>query len=257
MLHLLSIEILKLQRNRSFVILMGLFVISVFGVNYVVSEIVNGSTVNITLAFPEVWAVTSYISSFLTVIIGLVIIMHTCSEYTYRTSRQNVIDGLSRDQFVTTKILFVIVLALFATIVTFISAFITGISADAPISFEGFRFISYFFIQTVTYISFAFLFALLFKKSVLATGVFLIYSLIIENILEKYINKINICIERLGGFLPIASSEHLLVPDKVKNVMKMVNITDPHPEYAYLTASVVYIILCYIACYYRYRKQDL
>jgi ABC-type transport system involved in multi-copper enzyme maturation permease subunit len=107
------------------------------------------------------------------------------------------------------------------------------------------------------YLSFAFLFALLLKKSVLTAGIFLIYTLIIENVLEKYINKINIGIEKIGGFLPIASSEHLLLPDDVKSVMKMVNMGDPHSEYVYLIASVVYIVLCYLACYYRYEKQDL
>jgi ABC-type transport system involved in multi-copper enzyme maturation permease subunit len=183
--------------------------------------------------------------------------MHTCSEYTYRTHRQNVIDGLSRNQYITTKILFILTLALFSTIIAFIAAFVTGISSGAAISFEDFRFIPYFLIQTIAYLSVAFLFALLLKKSVLTAGIFFIYTLIIENVLEKYINKINTGVDKIGGFLPVASSEHLLLPDGVKMLMNMLRTGDPHSEYAYLVASIVYIVLCYFACYYIYKKQDL
>jgi ABC-type transport system involved in multi-copper enzyme maturation permease subunit len=183
--------------------------------------------------------------------------MHTCAEYTYRTNRQNVIDGLSRNQYVTTKILFVIAMALFATIITFIAAFVTGISSGSAISFEGFRYIYYFFIQSVAYFGLAFLLALLLKKTALTIGLFFVYSLIIENVLERYLNKINIGIERIGCFLPLSSSKHLLMPEDLKVMLKMVNLGDSHPEYAYLVASIIYIVLCGWACYYRYRKQDL
>jgi ABC-type transport system involved in multi-copper enzyme maturation permease subunit len=86
---------------------------------------------------------------------------------------------------------------------------------------------------------------------------FFVYSLIVENIIEKYINKINIGIDKLGAFLPLSSSDHLLPPKEVKTVMQMANMGDSHPEYACLIVSIVYIILCYVACYYIYKKQDL
>jgi hypothetical protein len=258
MLHLLSIEILKLKRNRSFLILSLLFVLSVFGVNYIISEIIKSNPISSGKAtFSNVWELVPFISSFLLVIPGFIIIMHTCSEYTYRTHRQNVIDGLSRDQYITTKLLFVITLALFSTIVTIITAFIMGISLGVDFSFEGFKYIYYFFIQATAYISLAFLFALLLKKTGLTTGLFFIYSLIIENVLERYINKMHIGIDKIGEFLPLSSSEHLLMPDSVTTVLSMANMGNSYSEYAYLTSSIIYLILCCLACYYRYRKQDL
>jgi ABC-type transport system involved in multi-copper enzyme maturation permease subunit len=258
MLHLLNIEFLKLQRNRSFLILSLLFAASILGINYIILEIIKSAPVtNDKITFSDVWAVVPYITSFLLVIPGFIIIMHTCSEYTYRTHRQNVIDGLSRNQYITTKILFIIVLALFSTIATIITAFVAGISLGADISFDSFRYIYYFFIQATAYISLAFLFALLFKKTGLTTGLFFVYSLIIENILERYINKINIGTDKIGEFLPLASSEHLLMPESVQTVLSFAKMGNAHSEYAYLIASIVYIILCYLACYYRYEKQDL
>jgi hypothetical protein len=227
--------------------------LSALGVNYIISEIIKsmGKT-----TFINVWEIVPFISSFLLVIPGFIIIMHTCSEYTYRTNRQNVIDGLSRDQYITTKLLFVITLALFSTIVTIITTFITGISLG-DVSFKGFKYIYYFFIQATAYISLAFLFALLLKKTGLTIGLFFIYSLIIENILERYINKIHIGIDKIGEFLPLSSSEHLLTPDSITTVLNMANMGNAHSANAYLISSIIYIILCCLACYYRYRKQDL
>jgi ABC-type transport system involved in multi-copper enzyme maturation permease subunit len=237
---------------------MLLFVISIVGGNYIISEIIKSNPIGSSkITFSGVWEFVPYISSFLLVIPGFIMIMHTCSEYTYRTHRQNVIDGLSRNQYITTKILFIIILALFSTITTVITAFITGISLGVDISFESFRYIYYFFIQATAYISFAFLFALLLKKTGLTIGLFFIYSLIIENILERYISKINIGIDKLGEFLPLSSSEHLLMPEAVKTILNMVNIGNANSEYAYLIVSIIYIILCYFVCYYRYEKQDL
>jgi hypothetical protein len=237
---------------------MILFVISVFGVNYAISEILRSNPIHSAkIAFPNVWEIIPFISSFLLIIPSFIIIMHTCSEYTYRTHRQNVIDGLSRNQYITTKILFVIALALFSTILTFVTAFIIGISSNTAISFKGFKYLYYFFVQAMAYISFAFLFALLLKKSALTIGLFFIYALIIENILEKYINRINIGIDKIGGFLPLSSSDHLLLPGKVKSALDMVNMGDAHSEYVYLAVSIVYIALCCLVCYYRYEKQDL
>jgi hypothetical protein len=262
MLHLISIEILKLQRNRSFIILAGLFVISIFGVNYIATEIIGsakfGGSSIVELSFPAIWKTVSYITSFLTVIPCIIIIMHTCSEYTYRTHRQNIIDGLSRNQYVTTKILFVVALALFSAILTFITAFVIGITSGATVDFTDFRYIYYFFVQALMYGGMALLFALLLKKAALTIGIFFAYSFIIENILERYINKIPIGIEKLGQFLPLSSSDQLLFPDGLRDALRMAGLSEIHrPEYVYLVTSAVYIILCGVACYFRYRKQDL
>jgi ABC-type transport system involved in multi-copper enzyme maturation permease subunit len=219
----------------------------VFGVNYLAAKFANAVNHHI-FSFPDVWKDIAFISSFLLVIPGLIIIMHTCSEYTYRTSRQNIIDGLSRNQFVTTKILFVIALALLSTILTFFSAFFIGLSSDTAVSFVEFKYIYYFFLQAVMYISLAFLFALLLKKSALTIGIFFLYSMIFENILQfQFFNKLHV-----GDLLPLASSEQLLIPTSFN-----VTNTDIKSEAVYVIASIIYIALCYVICYYRYEKQDL
>jgi ABC-type transport system involved in multi-copper enzyme maturation permease subunit len=236
--------------------MMILFAVSVIGVNFIVSEIVE-KLAKTEIPSSAIWEFVPYVSSFLLVIPGLIMIMHTCSEYTFRTHRQNVIDGLSRRQYITTKILFIVVLALFSTAVTIIASFMMRLLSNGGISFENFRYIGYFFVQAMAYISFAFLFALLLKRTGLAIGLFFVYSLIVENILERNVNKISAGVTKIGEFLPLASSEHLLMPRDMQEVLNMAKMGNAHSEYAYLVASIIYIVLLFVACYYRYEKQDL
>lgn len=246
MLNLLTIESLKLRRNRSFWVLTILFAFSMFGINYLVSEI-SGNALE-SFMFPKVWQEVAYVSSFMLIIPSMIIIMHTCAEYTYRTHRQNIIDGLSRNQYITTKIMFVVLLALLSTLLTFLSAFVIGLSADAPVSFANFKYIFYYLVQALAYISLAFLMALVFKRAAVTIGIFFLYSMVFENVLERYLNKINI-----GDLLPLASSDHLINFPILSEFIS----APKHSEYLYLSLSLCYIVLMYVFCYYKYQRQDL
>src|SRR6476620_12789663 len=120
MLHLLKIEWLKVKNYRTFWILGGLFLLSIFGINYIAFSIheeqsksamanaIMGSPFN----FPEVWHTITYMSSFLLFIPGLLMIISITNEFSFKTHRQNIIDGLSRTQFIHVKLASVVILAL-------------------------------------------------------------------------------------------------------------------------------------------------
>lgn len=253
MLHLAHVEALKLKRNIPFLVLIALFVASMIGVNHVAAEIAsdnNGARMLIPFTFPGIWKTVAYISSYLLVIPALVIIMHTCAEHTYRTHRQNVIDGLSRDQYITAKLLLVLALALFSTLLVFLVASLIGIFSGSSFSLVGVKNILYFFLHAAMFLSFALLLALLLKRSAIAMGILIIYWSVIENIAERYLCKVT----SLGQLLPLASSEHLLDLDAHQFFApKHVSMSTT----AFLAATVAYILLCYLACYYHYRKRDL
>ncbi|MDR1272988.1 MAG: ABC transporter permease [Odoribacteraceae bacterium] len=252
MLYLANIEFLKLRRDRSFWILTALFASSVTGANYMAAGLAaNGPLAGVVdFSFPSAWKVVSFISSFLLVMPCLVIIMHACSEHVYRTHRQNVIDGLSRGQYVTAKLLLVAGLSLFSTLLVVVLAFALGLPGERPVSFAGFEHAGYFFVQATMYISLAFLVALVVKKSALAIGLFCFYAFVIENMLEKYLDKLH----HVGQLLPLASSDHLLAPGRLMRIADMGTAWSPP---ALLLASVVWIGACLLACYYKYKKQDL
>ncbi|MEO8117685.1 MAG: ABC transporter permease, partial [Bacteroidota bacterium] len=85
MLYNLKIEWLKIKNYRTFWILAGLFVISVFGINYIAFAIEQETMHKAPEAgmilgtsrflFPDVWGTIAYLSSFLLFIPGLLMII--------------------------------------------------------------------------------------------------------------------------------------------------------------------------------------
>jgi ABC-type transport system involved in multi-copper enzyme maturation permease subunit len=253
MLHLIYIEYLKLRGDRAFLLLMGLFVLSIVGANCMAAAMSEEGHVLsgfVDFSFPKGWMWTTYISSFLLVVPCLVVVMHTCSEYTYRTHRQNVIDGLSRTRYISAKLLVVTVISLFTTVLVFLTALLLGLVREEPLTFTGVEHVGYFLVQSMMYVSVAFLFALLFKKSALAIGLFCFYAFIIETILERVLNRIHY----IGELLPLASSDHLLAPAGLMRAARMEAHWSPT---VYLISSLVFLSLCFFVCYCRYKRQDL
>src|SRR2546425_716403 len=106
MLQLLKIEWLKVKNYRTFWILSALYLLSIWGINYIVYVIQHkiyadkkaGDVAKLFLggppyAFPKVWQMTTNISSFLLFISGLIMIISVTNEFSFKTHRQNIIDG--------------------------------------------------------------------------------------------------------------------------------------------------------------------
>lgn len=222
MINLLKIEWLKIKGYRTFWVLTILFLISIIGINFfffylkqVTAQ--NSKEVNMLMgapfSFPNVWHTASYLSSFLLFIPGLMMITSIANEYTYRTTRQNVIDGWSRLQFIQVKIAMVVILSFFSTVIVFLTALLFGTLSGDAFSFLKIEFIVYYFIQAVSYTMAALVLSLIIKRSGLAIGVFFLYSLIIENMLGAFLNyssgKINIS-SGPGDYLPLNSTDNLI-----------------------------------------------
>src|SRR6266513_1979163 len=106
--RLLHIEWMKLKNYRAFWILLCLYVSTIFGANYIVFRIQQqiysekqakgiASLIlgNPPYSFPSVWQATAHVSSYLLFIPGLIMIIAVTNEYSYKTHRQNIIDGLT------------------------------------------------------------------------------------------------------------------------------------------------------------------
>src|SRR5690606_2414639 len=78
--------------------------------------------------FPFIWHFNSYIAANLKLFLAIVIVSMMSNEYTNRTLKQNLIDGLSKKEFVLSKFLTVVVFAFFSTLFLFIVSVILGYS---------------------------------------------------------------------------------------------------------------------------------
>jgi len=218
-MNLLQIEWLKIKRYRTFWVLVGLFLLLLPLWNY---EVANGfiklgggkkngiNFLSTAYSFPQVWGNLGFWGSIFITFITILVIIITTNEYTFRTNRQNVIDGWTRMQFFHAKIGMVMLLSLVATLYLFILGVLFGGAYSGSLKnvFSDFEQVLYFFLLSVDYLGFGLFIAIWIRKSGLAIGLFLLYSLIIENILKASINHFTDV--PYGNLLPLQASDELL-----------------------------------------------
>jgi hypothetical protein len=265
MLHLLKIEWLKIKGYKTFWVLATLFLVSIVGVNYFVFYIKEGisqgsAQANVLIgspfSFPNVWHTVTYFSSFLLFIPGLMIITSITNEYTYKTHRQNIIDGWSRQQFIHVKIALIVIISVLSTIFVFLTSILYGLLAGSFFSFEKIQFIGYYFIQALSYGLLALLLSVLIKRSGLSIGLFFLYSFIIENFLGAILNNTggNKGINGPGDYLPLNTTDNLIPFPFFRNIVQLG--TQPS-IYILLGLSAIYLFLYYFFSVKKFQKQDL
>ena len=166
-------------------------------------------------AFPETWHTVAYISSFFVILPSILVIMLVTNEYQYKTQRQNIIDGWTRRQFMTSKLMDVLIVSSITTILYTLVAIGFSVYAstfDVSEMWDQSYYIGLFFLQTFAQLSIAFLLGYLIKKAFIALGIFLFYYLIVENIATAYLK---LKAQKIGGdigrYLPFEISDRMIV----------------------------------------------
>ncbi len=262
MLHLLKIEWLKVKNYKAFWIFTILYGFAILGINYTgfyINELAvqNMPASKILLgtpyAFPKVWQTVGFMSSWLLYFPGILFIMLLTNEFNFKTHRQNIIDGWTRQQFITVKFVFALLFSFAATIFNFLVALLFGlITSGSHFSFTGMENVIYIFIQTVAYITFAMFLAILFRKSGAAIAVFFLYGLIFEYLFTVLINM-KFSLSPLGYFLPLQVTDVMLpIPFGDKVIYKGA------PDlWILVIASVVYICGYYFFALKKFKNEDL
>ena len=263
MLKLLHIEWLKIKNYRTFWILSVLFVLSLYGVNHIVYMVQQNAFTKNPMAeailgtppfqFPLVWQTVPYISSFLLFFPGLIIIILMTNEFSYKTHRQNVIDGLSRTQFILVKMLLCVLIALASTLIVFAVAFVFGsMESHARLSFQNVGYIGMFFIQTLSYSSVALVIATLCRRSGISIGIYFLYAEILDQLLSSltthYLNG-------PGRYFPLESNDNLIPFPMFKSMMGQ--ITTPVNPTLMLITAVIYLVIYFFICKRKFETADL
>jgi ABC-type transport system involved in multi-copper enzyme maturation permease subunit len=183
----------------------------------------------------------------------MLMILVITNEYNYKTHRQNIIDGLTRQQFVAAKILFGIAIALLTTITCFLIALYFGVSYSKSFSFNGIQYIGYSFIQTLCYMFFATILALLMRRSGLALAVFFLYGLVFEQLLGGLID-----FKILNGgivryFFPLQPSDTLIPITFGSSVI----YKDAPSQTVLFSMCIVYISLFVFLSFKKFQTDDL
>ncbi|MCK6607491.1 MAG: ABC transporter permease [Flavobacterium sp.] len=191
MKRLLSIEFQKIWKNKaSRVLLLTYFVLLSF-IALIASIKFSIGTFEIRIAdqgifnFPYIWHFNTYVAAFFKIFLAIVIVSMMANEYTYGTLKQNLIDGLSKKEFILSKFLVVASFAIASTVFVFIMSLILGYSFSSynelSIVFTDLEYLLAFFIKLFAFFSFCLFLGILVKRSAFALG-FLFVWFVAENI---------------------------------------------------------------------------
>jgi len=174
MLHLLSIEFSKVKNYRTFWVMLAMYAvlvpIGIYAVSTIDFPLFKGSSL---LKFPVTWNFVTYMASWFNLLLGILVVLIVCNDFNYRTYKQNVIDGLSKNQVIISKFLLITTIAIAVTAYTIILGVIFGsIHSDSMDLFEEFHYVGIYFIQTIGYFTLAFLISILLKRPALSIIVF-------------------------------------------------------------------------------------
>jgi len=176
MLRLLKIEWLKNFSYRPFKIFSILYFIILGGLLFIgLVDIQFGEfTLNLKdqgiYDFPALWNFTTYIVAILKIFLGCIIIFSITQEFTNRMFKQNIIDGLSRQEFVISKVFTIVIFSFVSTLIVMIISFILGFLYSKDTSFEmvfrEFYFIGNYFLKLFTFFSLLLFLSVLFRNSI-------------------------------------------------------------------------------------------
>lgn len=275
MIKLLKIEWMKIKNYNAFIVISSFFALGVFAANYLAYSfkknvidpadptglISSGSP----FGFPNVWQTVSYYSGLMLLLPGLLLLILVTNEFTYRTHRQNIIDGISRNQFTQVKLLMGFITALACTVLVFIASLLFGFFVNSDsFSFSGIENIGYFFLKALTYNFIAILIGVLIRRTGFAIAVYFIYTVLENGIsLLLYVWAINIKknhnidLGNMGNYLPMNAADGLLY-SPFSSFTNLANKILP-ADYSWLVFSLamVYLALFYFWSQRRMLQSDL
>jgi len=263
----LRVEWIKLKYYRTFWILLAIILVCVPAFNYIIYDFtdnnipkINGqSLLGKPFSFPDVWRTIPFNSGMLLFMPAILIITIFSNEYTYRTHRQNVIDGWSRSRFIQIKLTEVFLLTGIVTGIVILTCFyfgwLTHSIGDAKAGWPEYRFVLYFFVEMLDYTLIAAMIAMLVRRAGLSMGIFFLYMFVEQFVVAVGRNKYK---KDWVDYLPEEVSDRLIPNSFARRMMSPENnnLWEKHVP-LYLAVALLYIFLYVFFIYRRFHKSDL
>lgn len=278
MKRLISIELQKIWKNKaSRVLTLSYFILLSF-IALIASIKFNIGNFQLHIAeqgifnFPYIWHFNTYIAAILKFFLAIVIVSMMANEYSYGTLKQNLIDGMSKLEFVQSKFLTVIVFALGSTVFVFLMSLILGFCfssyTEIGIIFSDMEYLLAYFVKLAGFFAFCLFLGILVKRSAFAIG-FLFVWWIIENIIRGVLNfrlfPEGNTAENIMQFFPLESMANLIKePFSRLSVIKTIgsqigvnNLKDYGVHWYEILIVVVWTIIFFIMSVKLLQKRDL
>lgn len=267
MLQLLKLEWYKLRKYflfRAIIILYILLLPASTMILKIPGEPPKEANIPDFFVFPHIWESVGYAGNWLTFFVfGFLAILMVTNEYSFKTFRQNVMAGISREAFLTSKVLMMLCISIFAAvyyvIVSVVLGFIhTDYIKDISYVFESSGLAPRFFLMTFAYMSLAFFIGLLTKRPGIALLIFCIYGIFVESILRYFVHVKLLGMSAAIWYYPVNAMEDLVYPDFFKNipVSDQIKLQLLDPTSAVIT-TLIYLSLFLLIGMWHVRSRDL
>jgi len=266
MFRLLSIELHKLKYNKAskvltiiYFVLLSLLVLTSFMEVDLGFAVLNFSEYGI-FEFPFIWHFNTYIALLLKIFLLLIIVSMVSMEYSNKTLKQNLIDGLSKKEYVLSKFYMVILYALSSTVYITLVSLILGYSFSTDTSFNVIvhetHFLFSYFIRLLSFLSFGLFAGILIKRSAFAMGAMLIWR-IFELIIVESFSSVKI----LSSIFPFTNMEQLITQPfkRLSIIQEMMGESDQVYEMptTHILISLGWTAFFILMSYLIIKKRDL
>lgn len=222
MLRLVNLELQKLLLNRaskvlifiSFILPFTVLILSSIKINFFGFFTLELGELGI-FNFPLIWHITTFFASYFKLFFAIVVVSMIGNEYSNKTIKQNLIDGLSKKEFILSKFYTIIFFSFLATCLIAIGSLLIGLyySSYTEISliFRETEFLLAYFVKLVGFFSLCLFFGMLVKRSAFALA-FLFILYIVEWIIFSMVLKSSTSeiAWRVKSFLPLESMYNLI-----------------------------------------------
>ena len=275
MLRLLNIEIHKLKYSRASRLLIIVYFVLLTSIALIAAIKFDIGPVKFHLAdqgifnFPYIWHFNTYIASIFKFFLLLVIVSMMANEYSNKTLKQNLIDGLSKKEFVLSKFYTVILLALISTIFVFVVSLILGYSYsdfnEISIVTTDLEYLIAFFVKLIAFFSFGLFLGILVKRSAFAVGAMLVWFMVEGFAKGMLYWKFETIVDKVMQFFPLEAMSNLIKEPftrlgAVKTVAKQVG-EDLSKDFSVQPKDIVIVLvwtgIFIYASYVLLKKRDL
>ena len=136
--------------------------------------------------FPDIWQNITYLGTFVKIFLAFIVIISVNNDQTYSTSRQNIIDGFSKMEYIASKMMMILTMALLSTLFLFLAGLINGTIYShvlgVDVIFDELEFLAVYFYEIIVYCTMAFLLSLIVKKAGFVIVALLLYTMMFEPI---------------------------------------------------------------------------
>ena len=278
MKRLLAIELQKIWKNRAsrvltisyFILLSFIALIASikFDIGFLKFHLAEMGIFN----FPFIWHFNTYVAAILKLFLAIVIVSMMANEYSYGTLKQNLIDGMSKKEFILSKFLTVVLFAATSTVFVFFMSLILGLYFssynEVSIIFSGLEYILAYFIKLVGFFSFCLFLGILVKRSAFALGFLMVWNImegIAKGILSfKLFPEGNVS-AYISQFFPLEAMSNLIVEpitrlsaiESIGTQMGIENIKDYSVHWYSILIVLAWTVIFMLMSYKLLEKRDL